>query len=136
MKNFRTSLSYNQWLRTIDRSRCKVSGLTREMVDIEVHHYDNTLWDICSHCLYKFLDNDIVDFNDFYLLMLLSELHMNGCVSYIPLAHDYHHMIHENLLEFEKLFPDYKEKVTEGNYVLRDIIIQKYIDIYKKIENV
>lgn len=132
IKNFRTSISYDNWLKTIDRTQCKVSGLSRDCVEIEVHHINETLWDIILYCIYKFLDNNITDFNDFYICMLLSELHLNGCVSYIPLSHDYHKMYHDNILEFENMFPNYKENIVLGNMELKDIIINKYIDFYKE----
>ena len=133
---FRRSMSYTNWLKTIDRSVCKASGLTNESVDIEVHHYDMTLWDITNYCIYKFIDENIVDFNDFYMCLLLSEIHLNKCVSYIPLSHDYHNMLHSNPMEFERLFPDYLVNVTWGDYLLRDDIINKYIKYYKENINV
>lgn len=131
-KNFRTSLSYEMWLADIDRTMCKVSDLKKESgVEIEVHHINPTLWEIILYCIYKFLDNNIVDFNDFYICTLLSELHLNGCVSYIQLSQDNHKMYHKDYVEFSTKYPDYKEKITNGNMELRDIIIQKYIDFYK-----
>lgn len=127
---FRKSEEYKIWLNSIDRSTCAATNLTNDVIDIEVHHYDDNLYIICSEVINAFIDNNL-KFNTWIICQILSEIHLNDCVTYIPLMHCIHKMIHKNSIMVEEKYPDTLKHVHYGDIEKRKEIIQKYINFYK-----
>lgn len=134
-KLFRTSPDYKFWLDTIpDRDICSATELTKynDGVTIHIHHYENTLWDIVTHILEKFDENNL-PINAFYICIILSELHMNGCISYVPLSHDVHDQIHNDYELTIQKYPTILDHVVYGNKEMFQIILDKYIKNFKAL---
>lgn len=127
---FRKSEEYKLWLHNIDRSTCAATGFSSDMVDIEVHHYNDTLFMICAEILNAFIDNNL-KYNTWIICQILSEIHLNDCITYIPLMHCIHKMMHNNPAYVDEEYPEAINKVHFGNIDKRKEIIQKYINFYK-----
>lgn len=79
LKIFRISPEYRLWLNNCNRNTCAATGLEKygEGIEIEVHHYDLTLWQIVEHILYILIENEpSVNVNVFYVCLILNEIHM------------------------------------------------------------
>ena len=129
-KLFRLSPEYKMWLSTTDNQECAVTGLSKDSIEIEVHHYGKTLWAIVEEILDYFIQNDIF-VNSFYICLILTDLHLNGCVDYIPLAHDIHKMLHKNASLAYATYPDLESHVVRGNAELKKQIIKKWANRLK-----
>jgi hypothetical protein len=124
-KLFRMSPEYKIWLSTVDRSVCAATGLsTNDGVHIEVHHYGRTLYDICKNVVDYFINNQL-PLNSIYLTMVIFDLHMNKCVSYIPLLHCIHQMYHDDPINTINKYPLIKEGIKVG-YNSDEIILEEY----------
>ena len=64
--------------------------------------------------------------------MILSDIHLQNCVPYVPLTHCIHKMLHTDYSNMIKLFPSIEDNVYEGNIQKAYMIIDKYINLYKK----
>ena len=133
IKLFRLSTEYNMWLNQCNRSTCAATGLNKyeSGADVEVHHYGKTLWDWVEIIVDKFVENN-VRFNTFYVLMILSDIHLQNCVPYVPLTHCIHKMLHTDYSNTIKLFPGIEDNAYEGDIQKAHMIIDKYINLYKK----
>ena len=124
---FRKSPEYVMWLSTIDNSHCFLSGLGKESVEIEVHHYGKTLWAIVEDILDYFIRNKIF-VNSFLVCLILTDLHFNGCVDYIPVTHDIHKMLHKNPTLAHQTYPNMDDLVIRGDMELKTQIIKKWAE--------
>lgn len=133
IKQFRNSIEYRKWLDRCDRNVCAATGLSKsdDNVEIEVHHYEKTTWDWASYIIDKLLEAN-VPFNSFFVSMILAEIHLQDCVSYVPLLHCIHKMIHDNYDNTLQLYPSIEAGVHPANMKKADEIISYYIDLYKK----
>ena len=136
VKLFRLSTEYNMWLNQCNRSTCAATGLNKyeSGADVEFHHYGKTLWDWVEIIVDKFVENN-VRFNTFYVLMILSDIHLQNCVPYVPLTHCIHKMLHTDYSNTIKLFPGIEDNAYEGDIQKAHMIIDKYINLYKKFIN-
>jgi hypothetical protein len=132
-KLFRTSNEYKMWLSMTDNLSCAITNLTKDSVEIEVHHYEETLWVIIEEILDYFIQNEI-PFNTFCICQILVDLHFNQCITYIPLQHDIHKMLHKDPTLAYQLYPNIEENVVYGNVSLRKNIIKRWGDLIKNIK--
>lgn len=125
-KLFRSSQEYKVWLSSINREVCAATGLsaTDDQAHIEVHHYGRTLYDICQNTVDYFIDNQL-PLNTIYLTMVIFDLHMSGCVSYVPLLHCVHRMLHENPVNTREKYPSFEEGI-ERAYNSDEKILEQY----------
>lgn len=131
-KQFRTSPEYTIWLNSkVDRESCAATGFNKDSdgIDIEVHHYGITLWQWVENILDCFAkESRQIPVNSHYVCLILTDLHMNGCVPYIPLLHCLHKMLHargENHLELK--FPGTLAKSNPGNIILAQQLIEEHV---------
>ena len=137
VKLFRLSNEYNMWLEQCNRSTCAATGLNKyeSGADVEVHHYGKTLWDWVEVIVDKFIENN-VRFNTFFVLMILSDIHLQNCVSYVPLTHCIHKMLHSDYNNTIKLYPSIEDGIYGGNMQKAYAIIDRYINLYKNFNNI
>jgi len=122
---FRKSPEYKMWLSTTNNEHCAVSGMSKDSVEIEVHHFGKTLWNVVEDILDYFIQNQI-NASSFYICLILTDLHLSGCIDYIPLAHDIHKMLHKDKNKAYELYPDLDNYVTRGDMELKSQIIKKW----------
>lgn len=138
---FRNSWEYKIWLSFTDRSICAASQKTsmEDNFKIEAHHYNRTLYDWCDIIVNKMIDNNLM-VNSCYICQILSDVHLNRCVSWLPLSKSYHDQLHA----LKKIYPDGEEIFMEkypnaidylytGDIIKADKIINEHIDILKTI---
>ena len=137
VKLFRLSNEYNMWLEQCNRSTCAATGLNKyeSGADVEVHHYGKTLWDWVEVIVDKFIENN-VRFNTFFVLMILSDIHFQNCVSYVPLTHCIHKMLHSDYNNTIKLYPSIEDGIYNGDMQKAYTIIDRYINLYKNFNNI
>jgi len=137
VKLFRLSNEYNMWLEQCNRSTCAATGLNKyeSGADVEVHHYGKTLWDWVEVIVDKFIENN-VRFNTFFVLMVLSDIHFQNCVSYVPLTHCIHKMLHSDYNNTIKLYPSIEDGIYNGDIQKAYAIIDRYINLYKNFNNI
>jgi len=137
VKLFRLSNEYNMWLEQCNRSTCAATGLNKyeSGADVEVHHYGKTLWDWVEVIVDKFIENN-VRFNTFFVLMILSDIHLQNCVSYVPLTHCIHKMLHSDYNNTIKLYPSIEDGIYNGDMQKAYTIIDRYINLYKNFNNI
>lgn len=137
VKLFRLSNEYNMWLEQCNRSTCAATGLNKyeSGADVEVHHYGKTLWDWVEVIVDKFIENN-VRFNTFFVLMVLSDIHLQNCVSYVPLTHCIHKMLHSDYNNTIKLYPSIEDGIYNGDMQKAYTIIDRYINLYKNFNNI
>ncbi len=137
VKLFRLSNEYNMWLEQCNRSTCAATGLNKyeSGADVEVHHYDKTLWDWVEVIVDKFIENNVC-FNTFFVLMILSDIHFQNCVSYVPLTHCIHKMLHSDYNNTIKLYPSIEDGIYNGDIQKAYAIIDRYINLYKNFNNI
>lgn len=131
IKKFRTSDEYMMWLHLYDRHACAATGFTKDSdgVEIQMHHYGMTIWDWVERILGAFIDhNPPLPINTFYICLILNELHMNNCISCVPLMHCVHNMIHADYDSTIARYPSILENINEGNIELADQIIHEYVE--------
>lgn len=133
---FRQSPEYKKWLDMITRDECPLTNLSYEEdgAEIEVHHYNKTIYEVTEEICERFLDEEL-PFNSSYMVMLLIELHFTGCIDYIPILHCVHKMAHKNLYRVMELYPDLEEHVHYGNKELYNKTIDNYVNFLKKMLN-
>ena len=136
VKLFRLSPEYNMWLQQCNRSTCAATGMNKfeSGADIDVHHYGRTLWDWVEHIVEK-LDENNVPFNTFFVLMILAEIHLQNCVSYVPLLHCVHKMLHNDYQSTVDIYPNIENNIFEGDWRKADAIIDHFISLYKNCYN-
>ena len=130
LKLFRSSNEYEIWRSTTNNDECALTGISRDSVDIEVHHHGQTLWEIVEEIVDYFIQNDIY-YNTFYICLVLTDLHFNNCISYIPIQHCIHKMASKDKVLLNQLYPDFDNYVTHGDSTIKKQIIEKWA---KKIE--
>jgi len=137
IKLFRLSTEYNMWLNQCNSSTCAATGLNKyeSGADVEVHHYGKTLWDWVEIIVDKFVENN-VRFNTFYVLMILSDIHLQNCVPYVPLTHCIHKMLHTDYSNTIKLYPSIEDGIYNGDIQKAYAIIDRYINLYKNFNNI
>jgi len=120
---FRSSPEYRKWLSTIKRDVCAATGLTydEDNAPIEIHHYHKTLYDICQSVIDYFLDNQL-PLNVLYLSFVVFDLHMSGCVTYVPLLHCIHKMLHENQDQVLMKYPSIEENIIHAKSNMENIL--------------
>lgn len=134
LKLFRGSKDYNHWLHSYNRNACVATGLTkdRDGVEIELHHYERTLWDWVEYIIEQFVQNEL-PLNVFYICLILSDLHLNHCIPCVTLSHDVHKMIHNDYIETINNYPTILENLNEGNFMLLENILEYHIEKLKKL---
>lgn len=135
LKQFRSSNEYKMWLSTFNRNECAATGLTKDGdgIEIEMHHYNITLWGWVEHIINKFQnENPPLPLNTFYICLILNDLHFNRCVPCVPLTHCIHKMIHRSYNDTIRTYPQILNHVNEGNLTLADEIIDHHIAIIKQ----
>jgi hypothetical protein len=134
---FRKSPEYLIWLNNkVDRECCAATGLSKEDgIDIEVHHFQITLWNWIVIILDKFHEADPeIPVNSHYICLILSDLHISNCIPYIPLTHCIHKMLHAQ--GNEKIFakyPNIVDNIYYGNTDKANEIIDYHINNLKCI---
>jgi hypothetical protein len=123
IKLFRMSHEYKMWLTMTNNEQCAVTNLSRDSVEIQVHHFGHTLWDIVEEIINYFIQSD-VPYNSFYICQILTDLHFNGCISYIPLEHCIHNMLHKDPNLCRSLYPNLDSLVTYGDQDTKIEIIE------------
>lgn len=135
-KQFRGSPEYSLWLNSVvRRSRCSATGLSYDgdNVDIEVHHYQLTLYQWVELIIDRFIQNE-VNVNSHFVSLILSDIHLSNCVSYIPLMHCIHKMIHNTSMDDIVLkYPSITENIFPGDVKRAYEIIEYHINILKEI---
>lgn len=129
---FRKAPEYKLWLETTGNDHCALTGQDRNSIEIEVHHYGKTLWDITAEVVDAFIQENL-NVSSFYICMVLADIHLSGCVDYIPLAHDVHKMYHKNYSEFCRQYPDADNYVTRGDMTLKAEIIKDWVGKLREI---
>ena len=76
VKTFRQSIEYKKWTLSTKNSRCHLTGRESDSIDIEVHHYDQTLFAITSEIVDLLIDNQL-KFNCFFICLILTDIHLN-----------------------------------------------------------
>lgn len=132
MKTFRTSAEYKIWLTTTNNRVCALSNREANSIDIEVHHYGRTLFDLVSEIVDYFLQEDL-KMNSFIVCLVLTELHLSGCIDYIPIDIGIHRAIHKDPQLIKTLYPDIEDKVVRGNKELKVKILEKWAKILAQI---
>jgi len=134
MKQFRGSEEYSIWRNSRDRDKCAATGMTNydNGIQIEVHHYGKTLWDWVEYILNFFYLEDL-PLNSFYICLILNELHSNDCISYVPLTHCIHKMLHTDYRATVAQYPDILSSIHPENMALSDKIIKNYVNLLKVI---
>jgi len=137
LKQFRTSQEYLIWLNSFNRDKCAATGLTRDGdgVQIEVHHFQITLWEWVEHILDKFIQYQL-PVNSFYVCLILNDIHFNRCVPCVPLNHCIHKMIHENYDDTIARYPSILENVWPGDINKADQIIEYHLNLLKERLNI
>lgn len=137
-KMFRTSPEYGIWLHSrVDREMCAATGMSKDNdgIDIEVHHYNVTLWNWTEIILDYFMGTEpIIPVNAHYICLILSDIHLSNCVPYIPLTHCIHKMLHaigEDLV-FAK-YPDIINHIYIGDVERAHDIIRYHVKNLKII---
>ena len=130
---FRKAPEYKLWLATTNNDKCALTGEDKNSVEIEVHHYGTTLWDITVEVVDAIIEEGLL-VNSFYVCQILADLHLSGCVDYIPLAHDVHKMYHKNYGQFCRKYPDAESFVTHGDMKLKKEIIHDWVARLKRIQ--
>lgn len=134
---FRRSPEYTLWLNSkVNRECCAATGMSKEDgIDIEVHHYQTTLWNWIELILDKFAKSEPeLPVNSHYICLILSDLHLSGCIPYIPLTHCIHKMLHAQGPDkiFEK-YPEILNHIYYGDIDRANDIIDYHIDNLKKL---
>lgn len=136
-KQFRNSYEYTLWLNSkVERDCCAVTGKSKHSdgIRIEVHHYILTLYDWVVKILDSFLGVEpIIPINSHYICMILSDIHLNGCVPYIPLSSDLHDEFH--FKQADRFFEEYPQAIDgahNGNIPLAEEIIEYHVNILKE----
>src|SRR5574344_2169213 len=117
-REFRNSPEYLLWLSNkTHRDSCAVTDLeyVADSADIEVHHYQLTLWNWVELIVDELTLQEL-PLNSHFICMILDDIHLNNYVPYIALMHSYHNMItkrgEEDVL---KQFPKIQDGIYEGN---------------------
>jgi hypothetical protein len=131
IKIFRLSNEYKMWLSTTNNEECALTGKSKDSIDIEVHHYGKTLWEIVEQIVNYFIQENL-PLNSFYICLILIDIHLNNGVSYIPVEHCIHKMLHKDPLLAKNLYPDIESKVTHGNETVKISIILNWINFLKQ----
>ena len=133
-RSFRTSPEYSLWLKSrVIRETCAATGMSKDEdgIDIEVHHYNITLWTWIEIILDYFLGKEL-PLNTHYICLILSDIHLSNCVPYIPLMHCIHKMLHnvgEDVV-FEK-YPDISNNIYHGDIDRAHNIIKYHVENLK-----
>ena len=134
LRKFRTSAEYKMWLNMHDRTECAATGLSREIdgVDIELHHYNITLWDWVEIILEKFNEENL-PMNTFIICNILADLHLSNCIPCICLSQNVHKQIHTNYDKTIETYPHLLEIVNKGNINKAEQIIEYHVQLLKNI---
>lgn len=136
IRQFRKSIEYDIWINLYNRDTCAGTGLSKILdgVDIELHHYNITLWDWVEIIL-DYFSKDNLPFNSFIICIILTDLHLSKCIPCVPLSKDTHKQIHANPEQTIEKYPDILKNLHTGNLNLADELIKYHIKNYKKILN-
>jgi hypothetical protein len=137
LKQFRTSQEYSIWLNSFNRNECGATGLTKDGdgVQIEVHHFQITLWGWVEYILDKFHQQQL-PVNTFYVSLILCDIHFNRCVPCVPLTHCIHKMLHENYDDTIARYPSILENIWPGDINRADQIIEYHLNLLKERLNI
>jgi len=135
-KQFRTSPEYSLWLNSVvHRHNCGATGLNKDAdgIEIEVHHYRITLYNWVERIIDRFMSEHL-NLNSHYICLILSDIHLNNTVPYIPLMHCIHKMIHNSSMEDVLLkYPDIINHIHNGDIDRAYEIIDYHIELLKDI---
>ena len=135
-KQFRNSPEYLIWLNDFTiRDVDAVTGQSsiEDDIDIEVHHYGISLERWIRIIMDKFIENELF-VNSHYFCLILSDIHLNRCVPYVPLMHCYHKVQQKIKDEaFLEKYPQITDYIYKGDTSKAMEIIDNHIEILKKI---
>lgn len=137
-KQFRMSYEYSIWLNNFtDRDVCAVTNKSRSVdrIKVEVHHYSTTLYGWCEMILNRCIDEGLL-VNSHYFCLILSDMHLQRCIPYLPLCKTYHDQLHEiGEVQFMQMYPQANDFIYYGDYRKAYNIIDQHINILKEISN-
>lgn len=136
IRQFRKSIEYDFWINLYNRDVCAGTGLSKILdgIDIELHHYNITLWDWVELIL-DYFSQENLPFNSFIICNILADLHLSKCIPCVPLSKDTHKQIHNDCQQTISKYPSILENLYTGNIDLAKEIICYHIKILKNIFN-
>lgn len=132
-KTFRNSVEYKKWLLTTKNHFCHLTGKDANSIDIEVHHYDKTLYVIVSDIVDLLIDNQL-KLNSFFVCLIVADIHLSGCVDYIPIDIGIHRAIHKDPRQIKEQYQDIEEKVIRGDKEKKNRILSKWVNIMSALQ--
>lgn len=129
IKLFRGSREYDIWRNSYNRDICVATNLSKTFdgVEIELHHYGQTLWDWVEFIIDSFVERGL-PLNTFYICLILIDIHITHCIPCVPLSHDVHKMIHSDYVSTIEKYPSILENIYQGNIPKLHEIVEYHIN--------